>query len=330
MQPVITILFFVVALFGARTAGADEEPAAARRVIHFSGAKADESTARRVRAELRTDFEVVDVEPPAQGSDIDDWAARQLADPKVLAAALIRVEPGTGASIEWWHRQPDGSVVRRSIVESDPTPEGAELLALRVAELAAAASVTPDAEPEPVGDPPEPSPERAAPRPPRWRASVGVGPLWSPGGLGVMLQPVAAASLAIGPTRHFGVGADASVTAVPGRVDLDGLRRRIGVARVGLNAIGWLAPQRRVSASLALGAGVGVGWSGPTPRRQTAVATASIAPALHVALSSRVGIEVGVRGAMALPRFEVASGEQQLATAGQPFLDAWLGVQFRG
>ena len=263
----------------------------------------------------------------------DEWATRSLEQYQALAVVLVREMADGRVGIEWWQREAEGKVFRRWVTSPHGVVDATEVLAVQTAELAVAARDRQPVTPPPPVDrpPPEPEPKpEAPPKLPFWRARVGFGALGSPGGLGVMLQPSVGASLAFGEARRFGVAVDGSATVVRGRVDLDAVRRKIGIALVRTHAVWWIRPGRRVSPSLAVGGGAGIAWSGPAPRRQTVVGLVSVAPSLAMALSPRVAFAVGVSAAIAIPRFEVASGDRNLAVAGLPLLDGWAGIQIRG
>lgn len=316
---------------------------AARVVVVFATSGADERgpTARRVRAELvAAGFDVHSAQPPPGGDVADAWAGDLLQDEAILAVAHLRVLEDDTAEVLWWQRDADRdgapSLTRRSVrsAAESGVSDGAELLAVRAAELAAAASDS-DGNRERIAPKPAPStdvqplPPSPTP-PPRWRARLTIGPAWSPGGLGLMLQPTLGGSFALGRARRFGVGADVSVTAVRGRVALDGARRDVGIAMLGTHAVWWPRPGRKISPSLALGGGLALAWVSPTPYTNTAVGMISAAPAIAFEVLPHVALALGLRAALLVPRLEVASGQTRLAGAGQPLLDGWVGIEFRG
>jgi len=333
-------------MWGARASAAPVGEASLTVVLFAERQSADTSwpsAARRVQAELQAlGFDVRSVPAPVGSTDeaTDAWAAEVLGTQHALAVLLFTPEPG-GAGIDWWGPvAPNGDLARRRVDVAERSDDAAEVLAGRTAELASvaldragalasalrAAEVTPT-QPRPE---PAPSPTPAKDPPPVWRAHVGFGPVWSPGGLTAMAGPTMGAALALGARRRFGLAAEGTATALRSPVTQQDTQRDVGIGVVRAHATWWGRPGKRISPSLGMGGGIAVGWLDPSPRSATLVGLFSVASSLSVTLTPRLGIAAGIRAALSVPGFEIRSGAQSVATAGLPLLDGWLGLQLRG
>ncbi len=252
--------------------------------------------------------------------------------PAPLGVVVLNPAQGAAsASLRWIPSGAEMELAESVVLQ--PGEDAPEVAAVLIAELVVATVENSGlSEPVPQDEvPPEPAavpPEQAPPVAPRWRLGVGLALLTSPGGLGVLLGPHASASASLGPARRFGVGMDATASALTAGVSGPDREHRIGLATLRAHALWWPRPTRRWSPSLGLGGGTLIAWA--DPGGVTAVGVLSALGDLSVGLTERVAIWAGARVQLALPRVEVRVQQRVLATAGQPLVDVGVGLRVRG
>jgi hypothetical protein len=253
------------------------------------------------------------------------------------ARAVLRVSPASAIDL-WMADQPGSEVRFRERIESGPANEDASLLAIRAQEavrgkLRPVAPLLPAEPPAPPREEPTPPlrPSRAPATPPlRFAASIGPSILGSPGGT----SPMSGAALGFSwlASEHFIVEAMARIPVLAGHVDGPEGVANVGLAMAGAGVSFAFTPRDAVVRPSA-GVGAAVGWThvdgianAPFLSHSAdlfgAFPYASLATRLR--LTSGLYLGAQVLGGPSLPPQAVTFAGRQVATFGEPVLDATL------
>lgn len=199
--------FFALGLAAAPPCRADEADGARHRVLIITEDPNDPFMTR-VQAEVST-LPGLEVTTQRPMSSLDADARAQRAE-----VAIRKVASGKGVEV-WMADATSGrSLLRQLVVDESPNGPDQGLVALQTAELLRTGLVgkpvaPPAPPPQTLVPPPPPAVVEPPLSPPRAHAlSAGVGPLWSPGGVGTGLQGWLTYQYLWSP--HFGVSIDAS------------------------------------------------------------------------------------------------------------------------